>query len=122
MDWPFDYPASVVEADTSVIYCLIRIWQSHTAIRRGTAPQKEKGANELCRPAVIGHSILEFIDGPHRDYYGGTAGFPAQPSPNSANPRVLSHLATETKLNREVAMRMARKFREGRLGRSGPTA
>ena len=22
MDWPFDYPASVVEADTSIIYCL----------------------------------------------------------------------------------------------------
>jgi hypothetical protein len=52
MEWPFDYPAFVVEADTSVIYCLdlnLAITYCNPAWDRFAM---ENGAKELCRPAV----------------------------------------------------------------------
>ena len=72
MEWPFDYPAAVVEADTSVIFCLdlnLEITYCNPAWDRFAM---ENGGNELCRPAVNGRNILEFIDGPQRDYYART--------------------------------------------------
>jgi PAS domain-containing protein len=72
MEWPFDYPASVVEADTSVIFCLdpnLTITYCNPAWDRFA---KENGGSELYRPSVIGRSILEFIGGPQRDYYART--------------------------------------------------
>lgn len=72
MEWPFDYPASVVEADTSIIFCLdlnLTITYCNPAWDRFAM---ENSGSRLCRPGVIGRSILEFIGGPQRDYYART--------------------------------------------------
>jgi hypothetical protein len=67
--WPFDYPASVVEQDTAVIFGLdvdLVITYCNAA---WDAFALANGARELCRPAPIGHCILEFIGGAEREYY-----------------------------------------------------
>jgi hypothetical protein len=65
----FDYPAPVVEADTSVIFCLdpdLRITYCNPAWDRFAL---QNGGRELCRPAVIGRCVLDFISGSDRDYF-----------------------------------------------------
>ena len=65
----FDYPASVVEADTAVIFCLdpdLMITYCNPAWDRFAI---QNGAQELCRPAPLGHCVLDFIGGADRTYF-----------------------------------------------------
>ena len=72
--WPgmvelFDYPVSVVEADTAVIFCLdadLRITYCNPAWDRFAL---ENGGEHLCRPAPIGISVLDYISGPDKQYF-----------------------------------------------------
>jgi hypothetical protein len=69
MNPPFDYPASVVEAENSVIFCLdpdLRITYCNPAWDRFA---QENGGHELLRPAPIGRSVLDYISAPVRDHY-----------------------------------------------------
>jgi len=69
MDSLFDYPASVVEADTAVIFCLddgLNITYCNPAWDRFALANSGR---ELCRPAPIGHCVLDYISGPDRNYY-----------------------------------------------------
>jgi hypothetical protein len=72
VEWPFDYPASVVETDTSVIFCLdgdLTITYCNPAWDRFAL---DNGGSELCRPAVVGRGFLEYISGPQREFYSRT--------------------------------------------------
>jgi len=66
---PFDYPASILESDTSVIFCLdpdLNITYCNPAWDHFAL---DNGSERLCRPAPIGRCVLDYIDGPDRDYY-----------------------------------------------------
>jgi hypothetical protein len=65
----FDYPVSVVEADTAVIFCLdadLRITYCNPAWDRFAI---ENGGVHLCRPAPVGISVLDYISGPDKQYF-----------------------------------------------------
>jgi hypothetical protein len=65
----FDYPVSVVETDTAVIFCLdpdLRITYCNPAWDRFAL---ENGGAEMCRPAPIGRPILDSIGGSDREYF-----------------------------------------------------
>jgi PAS fold len=69
MDKLFDYPTAVVEADSSVIFCLdsdLRITYCNPAWDRFAV---ENGGDALCRPAPIGRFVLDYISGPDRGYF-----------------------------------------------------
>ena len=69
MDSPFEYPTSVVEADTAVVFCLdsdLRITYSNPAWERFAI---ENGGPELCDSALVGKCVLEYISGRARDFY-----------------------------------------------------
>lgn len=68
-DEPFDYPASILESDTSVIFGLdpdLNITYCNPAWDRFA---RDNGGEHLCRPAPIGRCILDFISGPAQDHY-----------------------------------------------------
>ena len=69
MNTRFDYPATVVDADPAVVFCLdsaLTITYCNAAWER-FALQNE--APELCGPAPIGKCVLDYISGPARNFY-----------------------------------------------------
>lgn len=65
----FDDPASALEAEASVVFCLdadLTITYCNPAWDRFA---RENGGPGLCRPGPIGRLLLDFIDGPDRDYF-----------------------------------------------------
>jgi hypothetical protein len=65
----FDYPEKVVEADNSVIFCLdsdLKITYCNPSWDRFAI---ENGGGALCRPALIGHCVLDSIGKPDREYF-----------------------------------------------------
>jgi hypothetical protein len=65
----FDYPASVVDADTAVIFCLnpeLIITYCNPAWDQFA---EQNGAPEMRRRAVVGRCVLDFISEPDRGYF-----------------------------------------------------
>jgi len=65
----FDYPKAAVEADTSVIFCLdseLKITYCNPAWDQFALANSAPG---LCRPAPIGRTVLDFIDGADQHYF-----------------------------------------------------
>jgi hypothetical protein len=66
---PIDDPASVFEAEASVVFCLdlnLKITYCNPAWDRFA---RENGGSGLCLPAPIGRCVLEAVGGAERDYF-----------------------------------------------------
>jgi hypothetical protein len=65
----FDYPITLVEADSTIVFCLdadLRITYCNQAWDRFAMAN---GGEHLCRPAPIGSSVLDHINGPDKQYF-----------------------------------------------------
>jgi hypothetical protein len=66
---PIDYPAEVLEAEASVVFCLdaeLKITYCNPAWDRFA---RENGGSGLCLPEPIGRRFVECVGGPEREYY-----------------------------------------------------
>ena len=69
MNGSFNGPTSIVESAPAVIFCLdaeLRLTYCNAAWDQFA---RDNGAPELCRPALIGRLVLDFIAEPDREYY-----------------------------------------------------